>query len=331
MSIVKDKSRGTYVFYFSATIDGERVRAQRRLPKGWSKAQVDEYDRKESGRLYAERHGISKQGHLIEDAVAHYLNDRVPQLSDGKNVARELALLAPFYRGKRLTSLSDVCKSIETESMSLPINGKGPRKLEPATIRIRISYLRAACRYAWKRHNFGDVDPAANVTTPKVRNERQLYLGRADMLAVARATRHRGARMAVRIAFYSGMRLSEVMRAVPKNGEWILAKTKNGSPRHIPIHPRAAVCARHFKTPSRGTLQQHIRSAMNEVGLNDYHLHDFRHSTASEMINAGVDLFTVGKVLGHKDPRSTSRYAHLQTKKLEAAIRLVGQKSPTKN
>jgi site-specific recombinase XerD len=54
------------------------------------------------------------------------------------------------------------------------------------------------------------------------------------------------------------------------------------------------------------------------------HLHDLRHSAASEMINADVDLYVVGAVLGHKDPRSTARYAHLQHRTLSEAVRKIG-------
>ena len=47
---------------------------------------------------------------------------------------------------------------------------------------------------------------------------------------------------------------------------------------------------------------------------------------ASEMVNAGVDLFTVGRVLGHRDPRSTGRYAHLTAESLAAAVAKIGKK-----
>jgi hypothetical protein len=47
------------------------------------------------------------------------------------------------------------------------------------------------------------------------------------------------------------------------------------------------------------------------------------------MINAGVDLFTVGWVLGHKSAVSTKRYSHLATATLSNAINLVGKKVPT--
>ena len=55
-----------------------------------------------------------------------------------------------------------------------------------------------------------------------------------------------------------------------------------------------------------------------------YWFHDLRHSNASAMINKGVDLHTVGKVLGHKSAQSTRRYAHLSIETLDAAIRKIG-------
>ena len=56
-------------------------------------------------------------------------------------------------------------------------------------------------------------------------------------------------------------------------------------------------------------------------------LHDLRHSAASEMVNEGVDLYTVGVVLGHKDPRSTARYSHHRADTLAAAVGKIGRKS----
>lgn len=249
-----------------------------------------------------------------------YLTERVPQLKHGMNVARELALIAWAYRDRPMTSLADVCKAIQI---------KWKDDLSPATIRARIRYLTAACRYAWKHHGYGENDPASRVTVPQVKNERQIYIGRAQMLAIARKTSNRQARMAVRMAFYSGMRLSEILKAAPRDGRWHLLDTKNGEPRIVPIHPRVAVCARRFEAPARITVQAHFRRAAKAAGMAGLHFHDLRHSAASELINNGVDLYTVGAVLGHKDARSTKRYAHLATDKLADAIGVIGQKIPT--
>ena len=58
-------------------------------------------------------------------------------------------------------------------------------------------------------------------------------------------------------------------------------------------------------------------------------LHDLRHSAASAMINAGVDLYTVGGVLGHQSATSTKRYSHLATSTLAAAVSMIGKKVQT--
>lgn len=52
----------------------------------------------------------------------------------------------------------------------------------------------------------------------------------------------------------------------------------------------------------------------------DLRVHDLRHSAASFMVNGGVDLFAVGKVLGHASYQSTQRYAHLASDTLLAAV-----------
>ena len=53
--------------------------------------------------------------------------------------------------------------------------------------------------------------------------------------------------------------------------------------------------------------------------FDDVHIHDLRHSYASALAGAGVDLYTVGKLLGHVNVASTARYAHLANDTLMAA------------
>ena len=47
------------------------------------------------------------------------------------------------------------------------------------------------------------------------------------------------------------------------------------------------------------------------AGLDDVRLHDLRHTYASHAVMSGLDLYTVGRLLGHADIASTERYAHL--------------------
>lgn len=60
-----------------------------------------------------------------------------------------------------------------------------------------------------------------------------------------------------------------------------------------------------------------------KAGHPEVRFRDLRHSDASKMINAGIDLYTVGSVPGHKTPTSTKRYAHLVTDKLADAVKKI--------
>lgn len=49
----------------------------------------------------------------------------------------------------------------------------------------------------------------------------------------------------------------------------------------------------------------------NLAAIGDVRIHDLRHSFASIAINSGASLAMVGKLLGHTQPQTTARYAHL--------------------
>lgn len=51
--------------------------------------------------------------------------------------------------------------------------------------------------------------------------------------------------------------------------------------------------------------------ARKKAGLEDVRLHDLRHSFASVGASAGMGLPIIGKLLGHSDPKTTARYAHI--------------------
>lgn len=59
--------------------------------------------------------------------------------------------------------------------------------------------------------------------------------------------------------------------------------------------------------------------ARTRAGLHDVRMHDLRHSFASFLVNAGQSLYTVAKILGHAQLRTTQRYSHLDQSVLLAA------------
>lgn len=322
MPIYRDRARGRWCYEFDRYIRGERVRTRQLLPKGWTRAQAEVFDQKETARRYAIATGIEKQEFTIDQAVARYLTEHAPGLKHYRNLLTEFRALRPWFDGRQIDALHEVCAKYLAEHRAT---------LAPATLRNRIAYLRAACRWAWRHHGMGGAaDPGARVVTPAVANARQVYLDRRQMLELAHACEHRPTRAMIRVAWYSGMRLGEIERCRPDwaAGVAILADTKNAEPRHVPIHPRIAVCLHRVTWPSRYVFGYWFRKARAAVGLDHLHAHDLRHSAASELIRVGVDLYTVGAILGHKSAASTKRYAHLGTRQAAEAINRMGRKSP---
>lgn len=321
MPISFDARNKRWRYYFDRTAAGARQRASKLLPKGWSRAQAQEFDRIESARLYAVASGVTKSERLIDDAVLLYLEERGPHLKNLHNLRIQFAACLSAYTGRPMSDLAAVAREYAAEQAGV---------LAPGTIRNRIAYLRAACRYAWKHHGWGDEDPAARLAVPPANNARHVYLSRAEMLAICRKVpmHQRQARAAIRVAFYSGMRQAEICRAVVGEGVFGLGKTKNGLPRIVPVHRKVAhILTNKALWPIKTTtwsLSKMFKAAAVAAGLGHARFHDLRHATASEMVNAGVDLYTVGAVLGHKSAQSTQRYSHLRQDTLRQAMSAIG-------
>jgi integrase len=326
MPIRWDTRNKRWRYEFDRVIEGRRQRTSKLLPKGWSQAQADAFDRRESARLYAVGSGIQQADPLIETAVTHYLRDKT-NLKSYRSALENLAAIAWAYEGKTFRDLPAVATLVNETRQGV----RDDVVLSDATVKNRLALLKAACRWGWKKHDMCDTDPTARMQMPSVRNERHVYASRQQVGRLARACDRRDLRALILAAFYTGMRLGELQRVVPDGNRLILADTKNGERRVIPAHPklrRLGILKMLPFTAPKITLQRSYQRVRVRAGLPHIRIHDLRHTAASEMINAEVDLFTVGAVLGHKDPRSTKRYAHLRHETLAGAIGKIGQKSP---
>ncbi|MBZ5714900.1 site-specific integrase [Nannocystis pusilla] len=73
------------------------------------------------------------------------------------------------------------------------------------------------------------------------------------------------------------------------------------------------------------SLDRSWANARKLAGIPDVRLHDLRHSVASDAIMNGVPLEVVGKMLGHKNYRTTQRYAHIADYVLRDAVNLTSK------
>ena len=117
------------------------------------------------------------------------------------------------------------------------------------------------------------------------------------------------------------------------------AKAKNGESRSVPINEvlTPTLEAVRINSTAMGAvfLNRHdtsyrsFRTAFERVvrkaDIADFTLHDFRHTFASRLVMAGVDLATVKELMGHKDLSMTLRYTHFSSDHKQDAVRKLEQ------
>jgi integrase len=143
----------------------------------------------------------------------------------------------------------------------------------------------------------------------------------------------------MKLVLFSGMRRGELFRLKWKHVDFdrgfiTIRNPKGGKSQKIPLNDGAReTLLNHIKTdspyvfPGRGGRQRtDINKEVNRIkkaaGLpKDFRpLHGIRHTYASMLASSGkVDLYTLQKLLTHKDPGMTQRYAHLRDDALKKA------------
>ena len=74
------------------------------------------------------------------------------------------------------------------------------------------------------------------------------------------------------------------------------------------------------------TISKQWSRVRKVAGVPFLRIHDLRHAFASFLVSNGVSLWTVSTLLGHSDPKISTRYAHLTTKALESAVNVASLK-----
>ncbi len=151
----------------------------------------------------------------------------------------------------------------------------------------------------------------------------------------------------------TGARIGEVLNARWTDfdlwrGVWIKPShhTKQKRTEHLPLSGSAVALLQSVqderdqsspfvfpgKDPSKPLreLKRFWKAVTSEAGLDDYRIHDNRHTHASHLVSSGLSLAIVGKLLGHTNPLTTQRYAHLADDPLREAAEVMARKMSDK-
>jgi len=83
----------------------------------------------------------------------------------------------------------------------------------------------------------------------------------------------------------------------------------------------------HLRKPA-GYSRDAYQRAQRRAGLPTISIHDVRHSFGSQLVQADVPLYTVQKLLGHKNIATTKRYAKLAPANLRDAVHRLHRRTP---
>ena len=223
-------------------------------------------------------------------------------------------------------------KDISRQSVAEFISARA-QQVAPGTIQKEIAVLKHALKLAveWELLQVNVAQGAKLLRAPEGRTR---YLSPSELkAALEEAPLWMRAPMA--LAAFTGMRRGELLALrwldvdLP-NRRLYLRETKNGSLRVLALNeiavqvlaslpqggPSDAVLA--GVDPQRLTV--YTRRIFAKLGIRDASFHSLRHTAASWLVMQGVDLYAVGKLLGHKTPRMTQRYAHLSSQYMAEAV-----------
>jgi integrase len=135
------------------------------------------------------------------------------------------------------------------------------------------------------------------------------------------------------VALNTGMRRNEILSLTRKSIDWqnrtaALTETKNGEARQVYLNDVALEALKALPPRIEGRLfplhanqvSVAFMRAVRRAGIEDFRLHDCRHTFASYQAMAGIQARGLQTLLGHRDGRMTARYSHLSDAYLKAAV-----------
>lgn len=179
-------------------------------------------------------------------------------------------------------------------------------------------------------------NPCITIKDLRIENPQERYLTKEEevkLLAVCNSIM----KAIIITALHTGMRQNEILslkwQDIFFDKNYLVAlNTKNNKPRKLPLTetlkaellnlPRLSEYV--FTSPVTGTRYTEVkttfRRAVERCGIEPISFHKLRHTTASRLNEAGVDIVTIQKILDHSDIKTTLRYTHNAKDSIHSAI-----------
>lgn len=275
---------------------------------------------------------------LLSQVIERYLDETRLTLKSHYSVSSVLKTFLANVPEKPLVALqpSDIHGYTQTRIKA---------GIRPGTINRELSVISATVNHAVRRWGVPVTNPV-RYQWLKAEPPRLRYLTpeeAARLIAIAETLREDLADF-IRLALHTGCRKNELLTLkwtdVNMLRRYITLRpeqTKSNRRRAIPLNKTAlqamARLAQDNKTQwvfarrKNGTVGERVkaldwlfRKAVSLAGIEDFRIHDLRHTFASWLVSEGVELVKVRDLLGHTSIKMTERYAHLMPDRLHDAV-----------
>jgi site-specific recombinase XerD len=240
----------------------------------------------------------------------------------------QVANFAAFFRcsPERLGS-----EEVRTYQLHLLDSGFSASSVNQATCALKFLY-RETLKVSW---------PVERVLYGRSPRKLPVVLGQDEVIRLLEAFTNAMYRMAMLTAYAAGLRITELVLLKPENIDrarmvLLVTRGKGRKPRQVALsevllvqlgdywrHDRPRVKGSSWMFPSRNpakpihqtTIEKACVRARKVAGLTKHATpHTMRHSYATHLLEAGVDLRTVQELLGHSWLSTTALYTHVQRK-----------------
>lgn len=300
------------------------------------KTDAKKWEQKIESDMRTDRFDDTRQSrkHTLSEAIADYIQtSEFLQTKKAKDQIQQLSWWNEQIGWQTLASITTEVIETCRDQLLTEHNTQGNIR-SPATVFQYMSALsRLFEKYAIKK-KWATKNPVKTSDKPTIKNDRTRFLSddeRNRLLNECKQSTSQYLHTCVVLAISTGMRKSELMKLEWKDvnlkeGFLILHETKNGERRRVTLSGYALeLLNQHakqqnnegllFPSKNNSNLPIDLRSpwenALERAGIDDFHWHDLRHSTASYLAMNGASLVEVAKILGHKTLAVTHRYAHL--------------------
>lgn len=202
------------------------------------------------------------------------------------------------------------------------------RKLSPSSVRVHLNGIRFLYERTLNRHweVFDLIQPHRGRPLPVV-------LNREEVRRLLGVVRNEPAKTALTLIYACGLRILEATRIRVRDIDSRRALLhvrggKGNKDRYVPLPERMIEHLREWWRRQRPTvwlfpghaeqpitpslLQKTLKTALADSGiLKKASVHTLRHSYATHLLEAGVNLRAIQIILGHNSPQTTALYTHL--------------------